>query len=577
MKARQRGLQKQPERIVKPEPSSAIPNMMRIALTLHRAEQLDKAERIYRHILTMEAHHADSFHLLGMIEYQRGRPKTAIALIRRAIKFNRKGAAYYSDLGTVYHALGRLEEAADWYKRAVALQPDMATAHFNLGNVFHTQEKLDEATACYERALVLQPNLAEAHYNLGNALKAQGKLGEAVTCYERALEIEPTKCEAVHNLGNVFQDQDKLEEARSCYERALTIQPRYAKAHYSVAALEHSQGEVDKALQGYHRALALEPDFADAAFAEGLAYLLKGDFAAGWSKYEWRWRTKAHTPPLRRYRQPLWTGEKLHAGSLLIWGEQGIGDEIMFSSLIPDVMRTRNGCILDCDARLMPLFKRSFPEIEVISGRVSGADLGHNSELQVMAHIPCGSLPGIFRPDVAAFAATTSPYLVPDAIERERFRADYADGRRVVGVAWYTNNKKTGRIRSIDLEMFTSLFARPDIRWISLQYGDHDWLQNQATAAGLSLLIDRRVNQFSDIDLFAAQVSAMDLVVTIDNSTAHLAGALGVPTWVLLPFAADWRWMGDREDSPWYPTVRLFRQLTHGGWQSVLARVQESL
>ncbi|HXY78841.1 MAG TPA: tetratricopeptide repeat protein [Candidatus Acidoferrales bacterium] len=577
MKRPQQGSHRQPQQMRKAEPFSVISGMLRIALALHQTGRLSEAERIYRQILAIDAHHADSLHLLGMIEYQRGRPKLAIALIRRAIKYNLKGAAYYSNLGTVYHALGRLEEAAGWYQQAVVLQPDMVTAHFNLGSLFQTQERLDEAAACYQRALLLKPNLAEAHYNLGNLFQAQRKLDEAVQCYERALEIDPAKYEALHNLGNALQDQDKLEDARRCYERALTIEPGYAKAHYSLAALDHSQGEVGKALKGYRTALTLQPDFADAAFAEGLAHLLNGDFATGWRSYEWRWRTKEQTPPMRSYVQRLWTGEKLADGRLLIWGEQGIGDEIMFAGLIPDFLRTGNRCILDCDARLKPLFERSFPNIEVVSSRASGDDPGRNSEMHVTAHLPCANLPGLFRPDLAAFAATTSPYLVADSTEREKFRANYADGRRLVGVAWYTNNKKTGRIRSIDLAMFAPLLARRDIRWISLQYGDHDWLQNQATASDAPLLIDRRVNQFSNIDLFAAQIAAMDLVVTIDNSTAHLAGALGIPTWVLLPFASDWRWMREREDSPWYPTLRLFRQPSRGDWQSVIQRVEHEL
>ena len=280
---------------------------------------------------------------------------------------------------------------------------------------------------------------------------------------------------------------------------------------------------------------------------------------------------------MRAYSQPLWTGEKLSSGSLLIWGEQGIGDQIMFAGLIPDVVGTGNRCILDCDARLKPLFARSFPDIEVVSSRTSANDPGLNPEVHITAHIPCGSLPGLFRSNLPAFAAVTSPYLVADSSERERFRANYADGRRLAGVAWYTNNSKTGHIRSIDLAMFAPLLARPDIRWISLQYGDHEWLQSQATTAGTPLLIDRGVNQFSNIDLFAAQIAAMDLVVSIDNSTAHLAGALGVPTWVLLPFASDWRWMRNREDSPWYPTLRLFRQSSPGDWPSLIQRVEHAL
>jgi hypothetical protein len=375
----------------------------------------------------------------------------------------------------------------------------------------------------------------------------------------------------------------------ACYQRVLALQPNYAKAHYSVGCALHAAGELDQALVRYRISRALQPDLAEAAFSESLALLLQGNFAAGWQNFEARWHTKDHDTPMRAYRQPLWRGEKLATGRLLIWREQGVGDEIMFAGLIPDVLRTGNRCLLDCDPRLQPLFARSFPGVDVVSGlspandpeNHSGNALGNDSEydlqLQIAAHLPSGSLPALFRPTSTAFAATTSPYLIADPAARARFRARYADKRRLVGLAWYTNNPKTGRDRSIDLSAFAPLFARPDIQWVSLQYGLPDRLQSEAAAAGAPILIDRSVDQFSSIDLFAAQIAALDMVITIDNSTAHLAGALGVPTWVLLPFAPDWRWLQAIEASPWYPTLRLFRQPRPGDWQSVMEKVQNAL
>jgi ADP-heptose:LPS heptosyltransferase len=262
--------------------------------------------------------------------------------------------------------------------------------------------------------------------------------------------------------------------------------------------------------------------------------------------------------------------------------------------------------VLDCDPRLNPLFARSFPEIEVVSGfepsraqelsahklrapsfplfsaeRVGNHEPTHSSsdpeEAEIATHLPTGSLPGLFRASEAAYAATTSPYLKADPAEAERFRAQYSDGRRLIGLAWQTRNKQTGRKRSLDLAQLAPLFAQPGIRWISLQYGDFDALEEQAAAAGAPLLIDRAVDQFANIDLFAAQIAAMDQVITIDNSTAHLAAALGLPVWLLLPFAADWRWLQSREFSPWYPTMRLFRQPQLGDWAAVIESVQSAL
>ncbi|MGC1370961.1 MAG: tetratricopeptide repeat protein [Candidatus Sulfotelmatobacter sp.] len=582
MKSYQLSLKNQKEKkTANKERSAAIQAMLARALLHHRAGGMDEAEQLYRRILAIDAGHADSLHLLGMIAYQARRSEDAVALIRKAIAICGTAATYHSNLGTILQSQGKLDEAAACYEHALALQPDLAEAHYNLGNIFHSQRKFDDAEASYQRALELQPNLAEAHYNLGNTLQAQERLGEAIASYKRALALEPQKFEALHNLGNALQAQDKLEEAMACYEQVLALQPGYAMAHYSIGAALHAMGKVDEALTRYRRAQALQPDFPEPAFSESLAQLLQGNFGAGWRRYEWRWQTREHKSPKRSYVQPFWAGEKLSSGGVLIWGEQGIGDEIMFAGLIPDALHTGNRCVLDCDARLKPLFARSFPGLEVVS---SGAtddfcddDPRRTAKLDIAAQLPIGSLPGLFRGTNAAFAAVTSPYLIPDPSHRDRFRSCYADGRRLIGLAWYTNNRKTGRIRSIDLKAFAPLFARPDIRWISLQYGDHDELRKQAELADAPLFVDSSVNQFLDIDLFAAQIAAMDSVITIDNSTAHLAGALGVPTSVLLPFASDWRWLQLREDSPWYRSLRLFRQPSRGDWQSVVEKIQTTL
>jgi tetratricopeptide (TPR) repeat protein len=581
--------------------------MLGTALQHHQAGHLTEAERIYRHILAKEARHADSLHLLGMIAHQDGRSEVAVDLIRKAIGINKNAASYHSNLGTILQAQGKLEEAAASFERAVALNPSLAEAYINFGNVLQALGKLDQAVACQEQALALKPDCAEAcnnlgnalqnqgkvddavpwheralalkanyaaaHGNLGNALQKQGRLPEAVACYERSLALKPDNADVIYNLGSALHAQEKLEEAAACYERALALKPDYAKASHNLGCVLYALGNVDQALARHQAAFALQSDYASARFSASLAQLSKGDFSAGWHNYESRWQTKEHDTPMRAYPQPLWSGERLASGRLLIWGEQGIGDEIMFAGLIPDVIRTGSRCMLDCDVRLKPLFARSFPGIEVVSGHRPD----HNRELDFAAHLPSGSLPGLFRATEAAFAAAVSPYLIADPAERERFRSAYAGGGRLVGLAWYTKNPKTGRNRSIDLSSFAPLFAHPDIRWVSLQYGDHDALDDQAAAAGAPILIDRSVNQFSDLDVFASQVAAVDMVLTIDNSTAHLAAALGVPTWLLLPFAPDWRWLRKREDSPWYPALRIFRQPKLGDWQSVLQRVQRAL
>jgi len=554
-------------------PSPSVQVLVRQALVHHQAGRPEEAEQLYRQILAIDPRHADALHLLGMIEYQAGRLEAAADLIRKAIAIHSKGASYYSNLGTVVQAQGKLEEAEALYRKALALKPQLAEVHVNLANVLQAQGKLDESVVCYEQALALKPESAEALNNLGNARREQGQMDAAMACYERALAIKPDYAEVYYNLGNACRFQGKLDEAIAYYQRALTIKPEYPEAYYNRGNVLREQGKVDEARVQFAKALKLRPEYVQAGFGESLAQLVNGQFAAGWKNFEKRWLTADHDTPRRDYAQPLWSGEKLASGSLLIWGEQGIGDEIMFAGLIPDVIRTGNRCVLDCQERLKPLFARSFPGVDV----VSGCGPGLHPELEIVAQLPCASLPGVFRNTSAAFAATTSPYLVADAAERDRLRASYADGRRLVGLAWYTNNRKWGSQRTIDLSLLAPLFKRTDTRWISLQYGDHGGLESHVAEASVPILIDRTVDQLADIDLFAAQVAAMDLVITIDNSTAHLAGSLGVPVWVLLPFMPDWRWLLDREDSPWYPTMRLFRQPKTGDWQSVVEKVQHAL
>lgn len=611
--------------------------MLGNALQHHQAGRLREAEGIYRRVLAADPHNADGLHLLGMIAHADGRHEAAVQMISEAIAINPNEPHYHSNLGTVVQAQGKLDEALGCFERALALKPDLAEVHINFGNILQAQGKLDEAVACQERALALKPDCAEAYFNLGNVRKAQGNLDEAVVCYERAvalkpglvaaqtnlgsvlytqgkldeavvcleralelrpnyaeahsnlgsalqarhkldaavacyeraLALKPDRVEVLSNLGTALHEQDKLDEAVACFERALAVKPDFAEAQHNMGCVQYALGNVDEALARHRAALAIQPDYPQARFAESLAQLCKGNFASGWRNYESRWRTKDHDTPMRPYPQPLWTGEKLASGRLLIWGEQGIGDEIMFAGLLPDVIRQGNRCVLDSNARLKPLFSRSFPGVEVVSG--------HVPELDIAAHLPSGSLPGMFRASNAAFAGTTSPYLIADPAERERFRTRYAGGRKLVGLAWHTINRKTGPSRSMDLSLFAPLFARPDVRWVSLQYGDHNPLEEQAEAAKAPILIDRSVDQFADIDVFAAQIAALDLVITIDNSTAHLAAALGVPVWLLLPFAADWRWLDAGEESAWYPTMRLFRQPKLRDWQSVVERVQRAL
>jgi len=519
-------------------PAAVLTSTLQQALKSHSAGDRNAAEQLYRLILEVDPNHADALHLLGLVEYEKQNFQIAAGLMQRAIAADPTQAAFFMDLGSAFRRLGNLRKAAENYIQSLCLNPQSAEAYVNLGNAFRDGDQFDDAVACFRRAIALKPNLIGAHENLANLLRKMCRFDDALITYKRALELNPDR----------------------------------PSTHYNLALLMSDLGEFDQALAHFNRCLQLQIDSPDRVlFLQGLIELLRGDFAAGWDHYERRWGNPDHDTPSRSYAQPLWTGEKLPQGDLFIWGEQGIGDEIMFAGLLPDVLRTGNRCILECDSRLQPLFARSFPAITVVSRPAQ------MQTLHLGAHIPSGSLPRLFRSNPAAFRATASPYLVPDPVQRRTLRTVYHDGRPLVGLAWKTKSKKSGHLRSIDLGSLAPLFADGSFRVVCLQYGDHEELAAEAKAAQLSLLIDRNVDQLADMDIFAAQIAAMDLVVAIDNSTAHLAGALGVPVWLLLPFVPDWRWQLQRKESPWYPSTRIFRQPALSQWKPVLERVHNAL
>jgi tetratricopeptide (TPR) repeat protein len=542
---------------------------MNLGTVLQAQGRPDLAASRFRAAISLRPDMAEAHMNLGNVLQEQGRLADAVLSHDRALALKPDFAEACFNRANALQAQGNLDEAITGYRQAILLKPTMHEAHANLGNALQAQQRIDDAIVCYEHALTLNPDYAEAHYNLGNARQAQDLLSEAEACYRRAIALKPQLPEAHYNLGNTLQAQENLEVAAASFEQAIVLRPAYADAHYNLACVLEQQGRLDEALPRFQAALDLKPDYAQARFGQALAQIQSRDFAQGWRNYESRWQSPDHVMPMRIYPFPLWAGERLPSGRLLLWAEQGVGDEIMFAGLVPNALRAGNVITLDCDPRLQPLFARSFPEIEVVSTSAAGSDFA--------AHLPTGSLPALYRTSASDFTHTATPYLKSNPEQRARFRDRYSDGRRLIGLAWHTRNQKTGRRRSIDLATLAPLFALEDIRWISLQYGDFDALEQQAAACGEQVHFDRTVDQFADIDRFASQIAALDQVITIDNSTAHLAGALGLPVWLMLPFAADWRWLKDRATTPWYPTMRLFRQPTPGDWPSVVHSIQAAL
>ena len=462
-----------------------------------------------------------------MVAFQTGNCDAAAELISRAILRNGQDTTYFTNLGNVLQTQDRLDEAVHCYRKALSLNPRSAPAHGNLGLALQFLGCFEEAAESLERALALDPGIAIAHTNLGNVRQAQGRLAEAVACHELALAIEPMNPEAYSNLGGVLDLQGKLMESMAAYDRAL----------------------------------ALKPDFAVALFNRSLLRLRRGDFVLGLPDYEHRW----HLNKRRDFREPQWHGEPLRGARILLYSEQGLGDTVQFLRYVPLVHAAGGQVILEVQPQMRRLAAQLPGAVELIC---SGEPLPPFNW-----HCPLMSLPLAFGTTLDTIPAKV-PYLaIPQ--EADAIRALPGEGRGLrAGIAWAGSPAHLrDRFRSIPLELLRPLFGLAGAQFFSLQLG------SAATAELISVgasVIDL-APKIEDMADTAALIARLDLVIAVDTAVAHLAGALGKPVWVMLPLVPDWRWLLDREDSPWYPTMRLFRQSALGDWTSVVEAVRCAL
>jgi tetratricopeptide (TPR) repeat protein len=541
---------------VEPSRPDVLEGKIAAAIEHFRAGRLTQAAELYAE--------------LGDIAQTLGDLSVAASCFLQALEFQPGMGFLHNRLGNIMQRQKRFAAAEGSYRQALALTEETPEILGNLASALQGQGKLREAIACYRRVVALQPDFAPAHYNTGCALLEQGEFAQAEASLRQAIAFGPGHANAHNNLGNALRGQQRFEEALLAYRRALELDPENTTIQHNLGCMLRDLGKFEPALENFRNALRLRPGDPQLLFSAATLQVQRGDFSEGWGNYEQRWLSRDHDTPNRGYPQPLWNGERLSSGKVLLWGEQGLGDEIMFAGLVPDAIATGNRFILSCDARLKPLFARSFPEVEVVSG------IALEVLPEFAAHLPTGSLPRLFRNSWQDFARTRSPYLMADAAERGRLRRRYGAGRRA-GLAWFTRGKRTGKMRSLPLAAFASLFRVPEIQWISLQYGGFDALEEEVRQQGAPIQVDRSIDPLLDADGYAAQIAALDLVLTIDSATAHFAGALGIPAWVLLPCASDWRWFLQSTRSPWYPSMRLFRQQQPDDWTSVLELVQHEL
>lgn len=604
----------------------------REASAMHEQGNLADAERAYGEVLRQQPNHIDAMLRLGVIAAQSGRAERAVEFFRKAIKLNPKIPAIHRNLGLALFELGRFKEALasfdraiglkpDYvecynsrglalqelkrpvdglaaFDRAIALKPDFAEAYFNRGLALQGLQRPAEALAAYEKASELKPGFSEAYYSRGRLLEDLGRPADALASYDRVIALNSSFAEVHTHRGNILQEMRQLREALASHDRAIALAPNLAEAYnnrsialiYLMRPAEalascdkaislkpsfpeayNNRGYIlqdlqrfDEAMAAYDKAIALRPDYVEARNNRALLLLLMGRFAEGWCEHEWRKKRRDGPVATNYYSRPLWLGDQnIERKSIFIWWEQGFGDTIQFCRYAKLLELRGAKVIMSVPQPLLTLLKSISPTIEVIDHDATDFDF----------HCPLMSLPLAFGTSLDTIPSAPQ-YLTAD----EKLRAEWGarlppKTRPKIGVVWSGSMTHKLYNRPMPLESFLALI-NPDADWICLQKEISDEDVALLQQDGRVTLFGNDLRDFSDT---AAIIDLLDLVITIDTSVAHLAGAMGKPVWVLLPYSGDWRWLLGRSDSPWYPSARLFRQHEIGNWGKVIEEVGSAL
>lgn len=502
---------------------------------------------------------------LGVSLSAAGRHSDSVAILRRAIAAAPGNADILGNLGLALRGCGLHAQAVDCFKEAIRLTPQDADPCFNLGSLLADVGLHAEAEQHLRQALRLRPDFGKAYNNLGNTLRAAGRLQEAIGSFQDAVRTMPDSIGALNNLGNALRAAGDFAEAEHMYRRALAVRPNSADTWCNLGNVQRDARRYEEALASYARALELNPGFAEVHFNRAWIHLLQGRFETGWEEYEWRLQRRAwKTTCAGRLGLPGWNGKPFKGRRLLVYDEQGLGDTIQFARYIPMAKALGGTVIFEARDCLLPLFG-SLGGVDRLVTRESR----YRPAAEADMYAPLLSLPRLFRTRLDTIP-WDGPYLHGEPSAVRRWSRRFSESRYRVGIAWSGSN--VDPLRACPPNFFEALARHPGVSLYGLQ------------KEGLS--VDPRLNpsgtvylgpDFKDFGDTAAAVAHLDLVISVDTAVAHLAGAMGKPTWVLLPYTADWRWLVDRADSPWYPSMRVFRQRTWGDWSEVMKNVVREL
>lgn len=567
------------ERAVRSDPNLAEASF-NLGSILQQMDRKEEAEQHLRNALAADPLYPEAHYNLGLILWEREEPTDALNAFQEAVRLDPGYLEAHARIGDYYAQQNDAALAETAYRAAFDIDPEEPDAFSGLGLFLIGQERLEEAEALFQEAYRHAPESPEALVGLAEIYaKREDRSPEVEDLLTRALAIDPENRTALNGLGLAHLLQGRGVEAEALFNQALEGRPDQPMVINNLALAYKAQRRFPDAIEAFRRALEIDPMNAEAHMNLGSGLLQMGEYREGWRELGWRY--VVGDPKPRDFPYPVWSGEELEGKTLLVYAEQGVGDEVMFASLLPEVIERAERVIVECNDRLVPLFQRSFPQADV-RGHCGTGDQAWLARLPpVDCQSSIVSLASLLRRERSAFPPNPG-HLVPDADARRawRERLEGLGAGLKVGISWRGGVREAHRVlrRAALHEAWEPLFAVPGVHWVNLQYGAcGEEIERAERETGVRIHHFPECDPLKDLDGFAAQVAELDMVISIDNSTVHMAGAVGVPTLVLLSYIHDWRWVDGEERTPWYETLNLISQEAQGVWEPVFAEAARRL
>jgi tetratricopeptide (TPR) repeat protein len=538
-------------------------------LDFQQLNSLAEAESMYMRSLEFLPDRPSTLLNLSLVQFEQGKIQDAKKSVERLILVDPDNAAALTQIGAIYLKLGLYDLAISELGKAIALDPSQFEAYNVCGNALRELKRFDDAFASFERAISLNPGHAEAYSNSGNILNDLERFDEALVYYDKAIALNPDYVEAYYNRGNVLCELSQLDEALAYYDKAIALNPNYVEAHYNRGNVLFALSKIEEALACYNKAIALKPDYPEGRWGRSLRLLQIGDYHNGFREYEWRKR-KGKPTGARSYAKPLWSGKEDIAGkTILIHREQGLGDTIQFSRYIRLLEERGANVLFAPQKQLQRLLSGISDKCTIV-----GVD---DALLDFAFHSPLLSLPLALNTTLNTIPDSV-PYLKAEPERIKHWTSRLGGPGFKIGICWQGSKNEVDKGRSFSVNEFYGLSQIKGVRLISIHKGAGE-AQLECLPGGMvveTLGADFDTGEQAFLDT-AAIMNCCDLIITSDTAVAHLGGALAIPTWVALKYVPDWRWLLNREDSPWYPTMRLFRQKQQNDWRSVFEEIGKSL